>query len=140
MKQSIFEALLELVMISKKTRLSINFHAILKKLQYEQAWLVDPTGRLISKKLFKYLKLYIFQFHLIEAKKGSNILRFVPLPLIPKEKCVKPHTKYLPEEITSSMVCAGYLKGKKDTCQVKLKFSSFKLSQEVFPTPIQSWI
>ena len=66
-------------------------------------------------------------------------MRFVPLPLIPKEKCVKPHTKYLAEEITSSMVCAGYLKGKKDTCQVKLKFSSFKLSQEVFPTPIHEF-
>ena len=43
-------------------------------------------------------------------------MQYLSIPLIPSEKCVVPHTLYNPKEIDSSMVCAGYLEGKKDAC------------------------
>ena len=59
------------------------------------------------------------QLHFLGSRKGSKILQYVPVPLIPKEKCVDPHTFYYPKEIDESMVCAGYLEGKKDACAGK---------------------
>jgi len=50
------------------------------------------------------------------SRKGSKILQYLSIPLIPSEKCVVPHTLYNPKEIDTSMVCAGYLEGKKDAC------------------------
>jgi len=53
-----------------------------------------------------------------EPGSGSKHLRYVELPLIPNEKCVKPLTDYASNEITSNMVCAGFNDiGGKDTCQ-----------------------
>ena len=55
--------------------------------------------------------------------KGSEILGFLPQPLIPREKCAAPYTNYevddSPYKITTSMICAGNFEGQKGGCQVK---------------------
>ena len=35
------------------------------------------------------------------------------MPLITNEKCIKPHAVWPSSQITSSMLCAGYMEGKK---------------------------
>lgn len=63
------------------------------------------------------LNLHIF---LIGHDGGSNILLKVDLDIIPNSNC----SKYLrfrqyemPQNFIDEMMCAGYLKGGRDTCQ-----------------------
>jgi len=51
------------------------------------------------------------------SSSASSSLKYVVVPLITNAKCVKPHTNYPSNWITSNMVCAGYLTGGKDSCQ-----------------------
>ena len=48
-------------------------------------------------------------FQLGDDFQSSNYLQYVALPLITKEKCIKPYTVYNPSRVTESMVCAGNL-------------------------------
>ncbi|VVC33685.1 Serine proteases, trypsin family, serine active site,Peptidase S1, PA clan,Serine proteases, trypsin [Cinara cedri] len=50
-----------------------------------------------------------------ERKKSSNILQKVDVPIISNEDCKE--MGYLPEKITSNMICAGYKEGMSDACQ-----------------------
>ena len=41
---------------------------------------------------------------------------YVQVPVMTNQKCIS-NTGYSSSDITSSMICAGYKKGKKDSCQ-----------------------
>lgn len=53
-------------------------------------------------------------FSLQESGTGSNILRFVEVPVVNRTRC----NELLKYQITSRMFCAGTEEGGKDTCQV----------------------
>ena len=48
-------------------------------------------------------------FQLGDGFQSSSDLQYVALPLITKEKCIKPYTVYNPSRVSDSMVCAGNL-------------------------------
>ena len=52
--------------------------------------------------------VYLF-FQLGDGFQSSSDLQYVALPLITKDKCIKPYTVYNPSRVTESMVCAGNL-------------------------------
>jgi len=47
----------------------------------------------------------------------SNWLKYVVVPFIANNKCVRPHTNYWSSMITSNMICAGFFTGETDSCQ-----------------------
>jgi len=47
----------------------------------------------------------------------SSWLKYVAVPFITNNKCVRPHTNYFSNQITSNMVCAGFFTGEVDSCQ-----------------------
>ena len=49
----------------------------------------------------------------------SNILQAVDVPVYSNEDCIS-KSNYTSDQITDKMVCAGYLEGGKDACQVVL--------------------
>ena len=49
----------------------------------------------------------------------SNVLLKVEVPIMSNIDC-KTNTAYKAEEIFDSMLCAGYMEGGKDSCQVRL--------------------
>ena len=51
-----------------------------------------------------------------EPRQVSNVLRFVMVPLITQERCVKPISIFPPEDITANMVCAANENGGRGTC------------------------
>lgn len=57
------------------------------------------------------------------AANTNNILLKVELNVFNNDQCSRTYkqTKYLPDGIKSTMLCAGELKGGKDTCQVREK-------------------
>ena len=58
----------------------------------------------------------IFFKSLGEPRQVSNVLRFVMVPLITQERCVKPISIFPPEDITANMVCAANENGGRGTC------------------------
>ena len=48
-------------------------------------------------------------FQLGDKFQSTSDFQYVALPLITKEKCVKPYTVYNSSRVTNSMVCAGNL-------------------------------
>ena len=46
-------------------------------------------------------------FCLGDSNSGSNDLQYVAVPLIDNSKCIRPHTLYDSNRITSNMVCTG---------------------------------
>ncbi|CAG7723785.1 unnamed protein product [Allacma fusca] len=53
-----------------------------------------------------------------EKGKPSHILREVEVPIITNDECTSPEfSHYTSREITSNMMCAGYVEGKLDACQ-----------------------
>ena len=53
--------------------------------------------------------LFCLFFQLGDGFQASSDLQYVVLPLITKEKCIKPYTVYNSSQVTKSMVCAGNL-------------------------------
>ena len=71
------------------------------------------------------LSKFLHDLELRKSKKGkikmeeartSNVLRFVMVPLITQERCVKPISIFPPEDITANMVCAANENGGRGTC------------------------
>ena len=58
-----------------------------------------------------------FHFLIFLGGSGSSHLKYVAVPFIPNAKCVKPHTNYPSNWITSNMICAGFFTGEVDSCQ-----------------------
>lgn len=52
-----------------------------------------------------------------EDGKPACILQEVTLPVMSNEECKQ--TNYSSKMISDNMLCAGYLEGKKDSCQVR---------------------
>ena len=50
---------------------------------------------------------------------SAQVLQYVAMPLLTNAKCVMPHTDWPPGQITSNMLCAGYIEGGKDSCSVR---------------------
>lgn len=53
-----------------------------------------------------------------EDGKPSCVLREVDVPIMTNAECRK--TNYTEQMITDNMMCAGYAKGEKDSCQVHI--------------------
>nr|AAT81428.1 trypsin precursor MDP5A [Mayetiola destructor] len=49
------------------------------------------------------------------ASESTHMLRGVEIPIVPQNECNKAYEEI--SDITSSMICAGYMEGGKDTCQ-----------------------
>ena len=69
---------------------------------------------MVKQIFFSYL--YIFFKSLGEPRQVSNVLRFVMVPLITQERCVKPISIFPPEDITANMVCAANENGGRGSC------------------------
>ena len=59
----------------------------------------------------------MFLFSFLEGE-SPQTLQYVTMPLLTNAKCVMPHTDWPPSQITSNMLCAGYIEGGKDSCSV----------------------
>ena len=53
--------------------------------------------------------MYVSFFQLGDDSQSTSDLQYVSLPLITKEKCVKPYTVYNSNRVTNNMICAGNL-------------------------------
>lgn len=65
-----------------------------------------------------------------EDGKPACILQEVTLPVMSNEDCKK--TNYSSKMISDNMLCAGYLEGKKDSCQVRKQKISWVFSITIY--------
>lgn len=60
-----------------------------------------------------------------EGGKSSNILQHLQIPILENEECKEQYQKQgkliSQEQFGDAVICAGYLEGGKDSCQVRYK-------------------
>lgn len=76
----------------------------------------------------KTMKVWKFQFEKKNCYwtegETSNVLREIQVPVVTEQKCKEAFKSFRNVAIDNRVICAGYAKGGKDTCQVK-RFSFY---------------